>query len=274
MTVYRIRLLALITLGLSFLACSSVDLGGNDGGQNAPTTFKGQLTGEWNGHMINKTVSEGSNLRESNVKAEFEFKNDSEGTFAFTLPSIENATASGTFADFAGKSLHLTIAKSSISTLGASETSTSVNYTIIGKSMELSNDRLSLQLIKGPKSVANDGSQGSATIGDDLVGSWECKDGNDKTWNIVTKSRTEFFAEVFGNSAAPAIWIGGGMTVTTDEESPKGNASVINSSNSNYIGMRFIFIFKSAVSIVVERLKSVDDSDETVEDTFECSRKK
>ncbi len=268
--------IAVLALGLNFLACSSVDLGGKEGSDAAPTTFKGQLTGDWSGHMINKTVSEGSNLRESSITAAFKFTNDTEGNFVFTLPTLENATARGSFSDFAGKSLHLTIDKSSISTLGASSTSTSVNYTMIGSSMELSNDRVALQLIKGAKKDPQkpDDDSNSAP-GDDLVGSWACQDSNSKTWSIVTKSRTEFFAEVFGNSSAPAIWLGGGMTIsTTAENGTRAVASVINSSNSNYVGMRFYFTFKSADVIVIERLKSKDDSDDSVEDTFECPRKK
>ena len=264
---------------LSFSACSSVDLGGKEGSDAAPTTFKGQLTGDWGGHLINKTVSDGSSLHVSNINAEFKFKNDTEGTFVFTLPTLENAAARGSFSDFAGKSLHLTIDKSSISTLGASSTSTSVNYTIIGSSMELSNDRISLQLIKGAKKPAptpgdDDSDQGNKPA-DNLVGAWECKDSASNTWNIVTKSHTEFFAEVFGNSSAPAIWLGGGMSIsTTAEAGTRATASVINSSTSTYVGMRFYFTFKSANVITVERLKSKDDSDDTVDDTFDCSRKK
>ena len=272
-----LNFITVLVAGLSFLACSSVDLGGKDGGDAAPTTFKGQLSGDWSGHLINKTVSDGSSLRESSINAEFKFKNDTEGTFIFTIPTVENATARGSFADFAGKSLHLTIDKSSISTLGAAASSTSVNYTIIGSSMELSNDRISLQLIKGKKTAPTPGGDDSDENkpADDLVGAWECKDGSGNTWNIVTKSRTEFFAEVIGNSSAPAIWLGGGMTISTAAETgTRATASVINSSNTAYIGMRFFFTFKSAEAITVERLKSKDDSDDAVEDTFDCARKK
>jgi hypothetical protein len=278
--VHFFQYMTILPLLFGSIACSSVDLGG-EGSDAAPTTFKGQLTGDWSGHMINKTVTEGSSLRESTVNAEFKFKNDTEGTFLFTLPSLEKATAKGTFADFAGKSLHLTIDKSSISIVGASSSSASVNYTIIGNSMELSNDRISLQLIKGkknpPTNSGDDSSEGGTNNkpADNLVGSWECKDSNGKNWSIVTKSRTEFFAEVYGNSSAPAVWLGGGMTIaTTEEHGIRATASVINSNNTSYVGMRFYFTFKSDTVIGVERLKSKDDSDETLEDSFDCTRKK
>jgi hypothetical protein len=273
--------ITIVLLFIGSIACSSVDLGGEGGEGNnaAPTTFKGQLTGDWSGHMINKTVTEGSNLRESTINAEFKFKNDTEGTFLFTIPTLEKATANGTFADFAGKSLHLTINKSSISIVGASSSSSSVNYTIIGNSMELSNDRISLQLIKGKKAPTtnpnDDDSDNNNQPADDLIGSWECKDSNSKTWSIVTKSHTEFFAEVYGNSSAPAVWLGGGMTIaTTEETGTRASAAVINSNNADYVGMHFYFTFKSATVIGVERLKSKEDSDDTVEDSFECTRKK
>jgi hypothetical protein len=272
------RYISLLFIGVISAACSSVDLGGTDGNESAPTTFKGQLTGEWNGHMINETVAEGSSLRVNSINAEFTFSNDTEGSFVFTLPTLESASAKGNFSDFAGKSLHLTIDKSSISVIGASSSSAIVDYTIIGKNMELSNDRFSLQLIKGAKKTdQNSGGDDSNTNtpADNLVGSWECKDSTNKNWNIVTKSRTEFFIEVFGNSSAPAVWLGGGMTVsTTVEEGTRALGSVINSNNTDYVGMRFNFIFKSANVIVVERLKSKDDSDDAVEDSFECPRKK
>jgi hypothetical protein len=107
------------------------------------------------------------------------------------------------------------------------------------------------------------------------VGTWECKDSSNRNWNVVTKSRTEFFIEVYGNSSAPAVWLGGGMTVsTTAEGGSRALGSVINSNNTDYVGMRFNFIFKSANVIVVERLKSKDDSDDAVDDSFECPRKK
>jgi len=273
------KYITLLFFGFTFAACSSVDLGGNDGNESAPTTFKGLLAGQWGGHMINETVADGSSLRVNSVNAEFNFKNDTEGSFVFSLPTLENASTKGTFSDFSGKSLHLTIDKSTISIIGASKSSAIVDYTIIGKNMELSNDRFSLQLIKGSKktdqgSSDDDSNSGANTPADNLVGSWECKDSTNKTWNVVTKSRTEFFIEVFGNSSAPAVWLGGGMTVTTTAESgSRALGSVINSNNTDYVGMRFNFIFKSANVIVVERLKSKDDSDDLVEDSFECARK-
>jgi hypothetical protein len=275
-----IQYTGLLFSSIVFAACSSVDLGGTDGNESGPTTFKGQLAGEWNGHMINETVAEGSSLRVNSINAEFKFTNDTEGSFVFTLPNLENATAKGSFSDFAGKSLHLTIDKSSISIIGASSSSAIVDYTMIGKNMELSNDRFSLQLIKGakkndPNSGGDDSGSNTSSPADNLVGTWECKDSSNRNWNVVTKSRTEFFIEVYGNSSAPAVWLGGGMTVsTTAEGGSRALGSVINSNNTDYVGMRFNFIFKSANVIVVERLKSKDDSDDAVDDSFECPRKK
>lgn len=261
-------------------ACSGVDLGATGGDPNGGAndgSFKSQLTGNWRGHLVNKTVDEGSALRESAVVAEFVFSDETSGNFVITLPTIDNARAEGKFSDFAGKSLHLNIVKSTISTLGSTGSATSINYNIIGSDLELYNDRVSLQLIKGTggsSTTAGDGTKPEPSDEDIAVGRWICNDKFSNSWRFNIKSKTAFSLDVFsGTGDAPGIWLDGSLALTVAaNKSVSGSGQIVTSGNRDYIGMRLLMRFPNDAEMIVDQMKSKDHADTTVADSFICSK--
>lgn len=269
--------IAMVLTGL--LACSVVDGGGNGGDPNGgagEASFSTQLTGNWTGHMVNKTVDAGSALRESAVVAEFSFTSETEGNFKFSVPKVDNAQAEGTFSDFAGKSLHLNLVKSTISTLGMTGSATSITYNMIGSDLELTNDRVSLQMIKSAsaKPDAGDGTKPTATEEDIAIGRWVCADRYGNSWKFNIKSKTALSLDVFsGSGNAPAIWLDGSLALTVAaNKKMSGTSLIVSSSNKDYVGMRLSLQFIDASAMNVDQMKSKDETDSVIEDSFQCNK--
>lgn len=277
MTSILLRLSATCIL-ISLIACSVIDSGnGGDPNGDGPGTFSAQMTGNWNGYMRNKTVEAGSALSGNEVVAEFKFTSETKGTFKIKIPNLENAEAEGTFTDFAGKSLHLKLVKSGISTLGATGSTTSVNYSLIGDTLELSNDRISLELTKSGESTGSSNDNGTQpTVNDEdiAIGLWNCSDKFAAVWKFNIKTASTFSIDVFsGSGNASSIWLEGAMGLeVADDKTVSGMGLITGSSNDAYVAMRLRMKFANAKSLTVDRMKSKDETDTEIEDTFTCAK--
>lgn len=252
--------------------CSQVDMGGAPEGGTGTDSFQSQMTGTWNGHMTNKTVDTGSALRETTVNAEFSFTTETEGKFVFTLPKLENAQAEGTFTDFAGKSLHLNIASSTISTVGAAGSSTSINYNMIGSNLELYNDRVEFQLIRAKDSTPIDPTTDGQNPTDGFPGHWTCNDGVGNVWHISIRDNTAFSADIeAADGSSSTIWVDGSLAVSPKDKNIAA-AKITGSRDAGNVGMRLTFGLMGTNSMTVDRYKSKDESDTSLADSFQCTR--
>lgn len=253
---------------LTLTACGQA-IPTSGGGADAPDSFKSQLGGFWKGQMTNKTVDVGSALRDQTAEAEFNFKSDSEGTFEIKLSSLEDAKVEGTFVDFAGKSLHLTIKSSTVSTIGVKGATTVVNYLLIGSNLELTNDRIDLQLIKTKANSSNDTDE-LEQPSDTLMGQWRCTDEAERTWDFKIANETDFTADI-ANQNGVSVWIAGKLVADQKRESTS-LATVTTSADSKNVGMRLKLQLTSNNEMQVERYESKDANVDTVADLFLCKR--
>jgi hypothetical protein len=259
-------------LSLLIAGCSQVDMGGAPEGGTGTDSFQSQMTGKWDGLMTNKTVDSGSALRKQTVNAEFSFTTETEGKFVFTLSKLEDARAEGTFIDFAGKSLHLNVTSSTVSTIGTAGTSTSMDYNMIGSNLELFNDRVEFQLIRGKDPTPVDPTNSGKSDPEGFPGHWTCNDGIGNVWHISIRDNTGFSADIeAADGSSSTIWVDGSLTISPKDTSLAAG-KITSSRDAGNIGMRLTFSLMGDNSMVVDRYKSRDESDTTVIDSFQCTR--
>lgn len=268
----RISFAKVFILSAALISCDSVDTGKTPSGA-APDSFQAQLTGNWKGHMTNKTVDVGSSLRGQEATAEFNFTSETEGSFIIDLPNLTNAKVDGTFTDFAGKSLHLAIKSSTVSVIGASGSSTSLSYNMIGSNFELYNDRVDLQLIRQTDSQQQNQNPNQQQQDEDgMAGRWKCFDKLSNIWYINVRDKTQFSGDI-DHASGGSAWISGTITVDPKDD-VTGAAKITGSRQKSYVGMRLTFKLFDASLLEVTRFSSKDDADSSVEDQFQCGRNK
>lgn len=248
---------------LTLAACGQAIPTTNGGGGNAPDSFKSRLGGSWKGEMTNKTVDIGSALRNQTAEAEFKFKNDAEGSFSIKISNVKDASVEGTFVDFAGKSLHLSIDASTISTIGVKDATTVVNYLLIGANLELTNDRIDLQLIKTNAASNNSADNTPKPPQTSLVGQWRCTDNGMRIWSFKINDTSGFTGDIENQNRA-SVWIKGKLNLEA--------ATVTESADSDNIGMRLKLQLNGADQLQVSRYESKDPNIVAIADSFFCTR--
>lgn len=141
----------------------------------------------------------------------FEGTSEEEGRFLMRLIQTENANVKGTFRNFAGKSLILAIQESTVSTLGLTGSTTDLPYDLTGNSLQISNDRVTLKLMRsGQNQVGPSGSKAPVEGPVGIYGRWKCKDNLGKIWSSNIRPEDKFSIDVSDPSNGQSyLWLDG-----------------------------------------------------------------
>ena len=215
---------------------------GSGGGKGASYS----LAGEWQG-LYKAKQTETSGVRETNAKVTVEPTGDLIGNFKLELPSYQGANVSGTYRDFAGKSMIIDIASSNFSALGLTGSKTDLPYDLVGDALEFSNDRFALKLTRQGNQQTKDvpltqtsgtGSQGASR---DLLGRWTCQDGSRFVWKLNIKTSNTFAIDVLDSAGAQAsMWMDGVATITPAANLYTANLRVEASDVPKYVGKTYV----------------------------------
>jgi len=193
---------------------SGVGNGAANGNQVASYTF----LGTWGG--VYKNSDTGAELRQTEATASFQAMTTDSGTFRIDLPQLNNVYATGTYQIFNQSSLFLHIAQSTISTIGEPNSTTEISYTLLGSSLELRSDRVSLKLLRSgntPGAPANNpgAPQQNAAAADPVYGEWHCIDHLTHLWQINLLSNSLFNIQISDTkSERGMIWLQGSFSLT------------------------------------------------------------
>lgn len=214
-----VRLLVLAVFATRLAACDSgtgVNGGPAEGGGPASGDARSSwLTGGWKGNYKNKEAEEGTTLRETTAEATFKETEALTGEFEIKLPALENVSVKGTYHDFQGKSLLLEIVESSLSTIGSPNSSTDMDYQLVGDALELHNDRITIRLVRSADEQASEEDEAAAGKKKDVaIDDWLCRDGQGFNWKIDLRE-TFFALDVFDpNGARQSLAMKGEVKIT------------------------------------------------------------
>jgi hypothetical protein len=249
---------------------------GTQGNGDAAGDAGDWLHGEWTGNYVNKEADAGSTLKETTAHAVFVVDEDSvdSGTFEFTLPMLDDVHVSGTFRDFARKSLMLKINESNLSAVGLSGASTSLDYDMVGDALELSNDRVVFRLLRG-----GDGDDGDDDDDEDdgdgvpsLLGAWSCDDAHGHTWRVNMRSAEAFSIDVYDSGSTSAgIRMDGGVVAAAGDTLEAGALEVTWCNVADYVGMKLSAERRGNDELRLARL-AADSSEET--EVMFCARER
>lgn len=212
---------------------------GPDGARNdMGSTYS--LAGAWEGLYKTKQI-ETTGVRETKAKVTLESTGDLVGIFKLELPAYEAANVTGSYRDFAGKSLMIDITSSNFSALGLTGSKTDLPYDLVGDALELSTDRFALKLTRLGKAPESSPPQGSSAtspgLSGDLLGRWTCQDSSRYVWKIHIKTSTHFAADVMDSAGAQAsVWMDGAVTLTPGDSLMTGALRVEASDVPKYVG--------------------------------------
>lgn len=251
----------LLAVTAAFYGCRQ---GGDDGG-NGSGDGSGEgdatarwLTGDWTGNYKNKDAEEGSSLRETTAKATFKITEDGKrvGDFVFDFPLLEDVKVSGTFRDFAGKSLMLTIKHSDISTIGNSGSTTDMSYDLVGDSLELYNERVRLRLVREGEATddgGDEGDDGEQKASNPLFYRWTCNDARGYVWEVNVKDASKFTIDVFEDNGA-SLWMDGSVALQAEGAAFNAALTVTSAQIAKYEGMELQARLTGAYSMELKRL--------------------
>lgn len=233
--------------------------GGGIGGDGGPggADASAWVSGYWAGTFQLKDEDEPET---TTANATFELTEEKAGNFSIVLPERANAQVTGTFRDFAGTSLMLKIAKSAVSSLGADNGTSNVDYDLIGDALKLHNERVTLRLVREQAGEGGTGGGGEGQDGPDgqsdtgLTGQWRCSDGNGYVWHVNFESPTTVAIDVHdaAGAAAPMGMNGDIATAagTPDEARFEGVVTITKADLEKYVGLR-IGVKRAGVSSLV-----------------------
>lgn len=261
-----------LATSLSIVACDGsgvtegVGEGDGAGGEEGDTAW---ITGEWAGNVRGKeNGQDGANLVETTVEAKFTSDQAKTGSFEFLMPQLDKVVVKGTFADFAGKSLLLTIKESNFSTLGMPGNTTDLDYALVGDALELSNARIVLKLIrKSDGSGAGDGGEDGDTTPSAFVDDWSCGDQAGRTWKLNLGSENTFAIKVY-DVPSPVLMMTGEYTI----ENETVVMNVANSSQTNYVGQLLTAKLEGEGTLRLYRMIRTGNDTATAGDNFTCGR--
>jgi hypothetical protein len=263
-----------LVLAATFLACDGA--GSDDGGAGADGEGDATawIVGNWSGNVRGKETDDGddgASLVETTVDAKFKGGNDAKtGTFTFTMPQLDNVTVTGAFADFAGKSLLLTIKDSNFSALGMPGSTTDLDYELVGDALELSNNRIVLKLLRrdgegGGEGGGGEGGGAEAPTG--YPGQWSCYDQAGRTWEFSLGDGDAFDVKVF-DPPTPALLMSGSYVTDKDY----GVMTVTESNQIANEGIQFQMTLKNDKTLTITRMIRQDTDTSVRGESFDCAR--
>jgi len=267
--------IVLATFGCRGAGDGSAGQGGDGDGQGGQGTW---LAGDWSGDYKNAQAAAGASLNETTVKASFKETGDHAGDFTFELPLLDKVYVKGTYNDFQGKSLLLNVKESTLSTIGTPGAPTDMNYELVGNSLELSNDRVSLRLLRTGSSDDSSSDQkdntDDATADEPLLGRWACADKAGDSWQLYVKSITAFSIDIYppGGSSS-SLWLDGGVAIPVGQSDTDGVLTVTSSANSKYVGMELHAKLQNNAMMTLQRYGTDRNGQKALVETMNCNRR-
>jgi hypothetical protein len=113
---------------------------------------------------------------------------------------------------FDNRTLLLDITESNLSAIGLSGKSAILNYELIGDSLSISNESLTLMLVR-IESSNQPSDTTDKTSSDSMLGRWQCRDQAGSLWIVNIRSEELFFIEIYAQSGTQrGIWMTGDLT--------------------------------------------------------------
>ncbi len=205
--------------------------GGTPGNQDA-TAAKSSLGGSWGGIYKSKVTDGSSELRQSQATLLLEEASPQGGKLTLKLTDFNGVGVTANYKVFDNKTLLLEILESNFSPMGLSGKSAVLNYELLGNSLSLSNDTLSILLVReeDSKPKTPDGSEPQESY----LGRWQCRDQANSLWIFNLRTKEQFFLEIYpqgGNQRG--IWMSGTMS----EALPDYALKITKSDIAKYQGM-------------------------------------
>jgi hypothetical protein len=251
--------LSLLIATLSF-GCGKSKGDGNSGGDNSDDG--NWLVGTWLGTYGNK--GEGMNLQDpAEARADF----GADGNFNIVLTQAPAANASGTWDDYPGEILMLNIKTSSISRLGAANTTQQFHYERRGDKVTIYNDKI---ILMAKKNGAGNNGTDPATPTNPLIGLWRCTDPSRNAWALEVKSESDFWGTITRDGVKDLV-IKGSITAGTDA-SKEIRFSVTDSNNDSVRGSEFLGVLREGGIMDLSIMSKATDGSITQGDKFSCRK--
>lgn len=231
------------------------------------------LTGGWKGNYKNKEAEEGTTLRETTAEATFTETEALTGEFEIKLPALDNVSVKGIYHDFQGKSLLLEIKESSLSTIGSPNSSTDMDYDLVGDALELHNDRITIRLVRTAEEAADDEADDEAGKKKDVaIDDWLCRDGQGFNWKIDLKE-TSFALDVFDpDGARESLAMKGDVKITRGSTDADVVLTVTSSSEKDkYKGLELRGNTMGDNLMNLRRMITAQDGSKAVGEVMQCN---
>ena len=233
--------------------------GAANGNQVASYTF----LGTWGG--VYKNTDTSAELRQTEATATFQALTTDTGTFRIDLPQLNNVHANGTYEIFNQSSLFLTIAQSTISTVGEPNSKIEINYTLLGSSLELHSDRVSLKLRRSGTAPAGPAGSPSApqqngAAADPVYGEWRCTDQLAHLWQLNLMSSSLFNIQISDTkSERGMIWLQGSFSLTRAPGRPDVTFKVQDTDTRKYNNMQLNAVILPTGQLKLTRVGPPDE---------------
>jgi len=235
---------------------------GGSGSGDEGTNDSNWLAGSWLGTYGNK--GEGMGLLDpAEVRADF----SADGSFKIVLTETPAASTSGTWDDYPGETLILSLKESTISRLGAPNTTHQFHYERRGEKLTIYNDKAILLVKK-----ANTDGKGDDAVAQTkpLIGLWKCTDPSANKWALDIKSETEFWGTITRGDAMDLV-IKGSIAVGTDAKKEL-RFTVSDSNNKTVQGSEFLGHLSDDQILNLAILSKTSDGTVTQGSQFSCRK--
>ncbi len=191
--------------------------GGGDGGAGGTVPGSGDgnaaksgLGGQWDGVYKAKSADPSAELRQSQATLALTGESEQSGTFTLTLSEVDIVKVVATYRIFDNRTLLLDIKESNLSAIGLSGRSAILNYELIGDSLSISNESLTLMLVRQQSAPAPE--KAGTKTSESLLGRWQCKDQAESLWILNLRSEELFYLEIYAaNGSQKGIWMTGSV---------------------------------------------------------------
>ncbi len=261
----------------SLCACGAGEgaVGGGGPGSSGDATEGGSwLTGDWKGNYKAKAkeTDDATALRETSAEATFKETETRTGEFTIKLPALDKVAVSGIYHDFQGKSLLLDIKESNLSTIGSPNSSTDMDYDLVGDALELHNERITIRLVRGTGPSDGGGKDGEDPNKDMVVDDWLCRDANEFSWKIEI-SEAAFSLDVFDPTGArESVWMKGDVKITRGQTDADAVLTVTSSGQKDkYKGLELRGNTLGTNMMNLRRMVTAADGSKSIGETMQCN---
>lgn len=202
------------------------------------------VVGEWKGEFRDRDADKGTPLARTTAIAVFvanpaDKSERPSGTFSFTFPELDNATAKGDFHYFPSTGVMLDVSSSTISLLD--KRPHKLDYVLVNSSLTLRNDDIILDLFPGTASTTETPTttnNPTPTTTTSLGGRWTCQDSSAHTWRVTVATDTSFSIELT-QAGAGALHLSGSVALIKDNAERDAVLTVVTSNDSSLRGIEF-----------------------------------